>query len=418
MAKWYRKNLAPTEKFESEVDPETLFANLKSGGEKEKEPEAAPFTFPELQKPLPRVAPAPYVQQKDVLQPQENVVKYREAEYNLVMNSKDRDWLNAPTTHNRYNFTIQFNTNYKPQGFGLTANIQARLRNIIRIEFVKAILPVEGLDSTGAFYSVLAMPSINVLADEFQGNNYGTNNTIDKSLAICQYDSTWRPDHYAKSAANRGYALFIPKFMKAQRVYTPTPLANLQTLSFRLQDTQDGLLSTTPDSAVLATVVFGSSLTGTSAYLTENYVFIRTKDWFSKWNFSQQDKLLIQGLGFMSAAQPAGGEALVTWLQGVAGHTIVGCAYDISEGTVADGANTVGYANWIILQNRIMDPQTGSTGLDYFTGSATAEEQLAADLIHYPQVGAVLNLSRQVQLTVRIITREYDLGTNIRPDNV
>lgn len=430
MAKWYKKNLTTTtEKFESEVDPDTLFASLKTsvlptGNTGNTGPKAAPFEAPELQKiaELPRVVPTPYVQQKDVLQPQENVVKYRESEYNLVMNSKDRDWASAVTPQNRYNFTIQFNTNYKPQGFGINANIQTRLRNIIRIEFVKAILPVENLDATvppTGCYSVLAMPSINVVADEFQGNNYGTNNAIDKSLAICQYDSTWRPDHYAGSTASRGFTLFIPKFMKAQRVYTPTPLANLQTLTFRIQDTQNNLLSTIPDSAALASIAIGNTLTGPSTYTdtSGSYIFIRTEVWFPHWSFSSLDKIIIQGNSFISGSQPAGSAAFVTWLQDSAGHSVVACAYDAS-GSVTDGYNGVGYSNWIIIQNRYVNPQSGSTGLDYFTGSRAGDVQLGADLLHYPQEGAVLNLSRQVQLTVRIITREYDIGSNVRPDNV
>lgn len=430
MAKWYKKNLTTTtEKFESEVDPDTLFASLKTTGKPETEkgptPKAAPFDAPELQKiaELPRVVPAPYVQQKDVLQPQENVIKYRESEFNLIMNSKDRDWTSAVTTQNRYGFTIQFNTNYKPQGFGINANIQTRLRNIIRIEFVKAILPVENLDATvtpAGCYSVLAMPSINVIADEFQGNNYGTNNAVDKSLAICQYDSTWRPDHYAGSSANRGFALFIPKFMKAQRIYTPTPLANLQTLTFRIQDTQNNLLSVLPDSAALASIAIGNTLTGSSTFIdTEgSYIFIRTRTWFPKWSFSPLDKIIVQGNSFISGSQPEGSAAFVSWLQEPAGHSVVGVAYDLSSGSVDDGSNSVGYSNWIIIQNRFTNPQSGSTTLDYFTGSEAGDAQLGADLLHYPQEGAVLNLSRQVQLTVRIVTREYDIGSNVRPDNV
>jgi len=427
MAKWYRKNLVQ-EKFESEVDPDTLFASLNIAGKPETGntertgPKAAPFDFPELQKvaDLPRVVPAPYVQQKDVLQPQENVVKYRESEFNLIMNSKDRDWASSATPQNRYAFTIQFNTNYRPQGFGINANIQTRLRNIIRIEFVKAILPVENLDATVAptgCYSVLAMPSINVIADEFQGNNYGTNNTIDKSLAVCQYDSTWRSDHYAGSTASRGFALFIPKFLKAQRVYTPTPLANLQTLTFRIQDTQNNLLSTIPDSVALATIAIGNTLAG-SIYATDSYIFIRARDWFPKWSFSSLDKIIVQGNSFISGSQPEGSAAFVSWLQDPAGHSVVDVAYDLSSGVVEDGSNTVNYSNWIIIQNRFDNPKSGSTELDYFTGSEAGDEKLGADLLHYPQEGAVLNLSRQVQLTVRIITREYDIGSNVRPDNV
>ena len=434
MAKWYRKTLTSSEEFTSEVDPDTLFASLKmkkpekqERSERSEKPDAIPNGAADLQKisELPRVVPAPYVQQKDVLQPQEDVVKYREVEYNLVMNSKDRDWL-ASTTQNRYNFVIQFNTNYRPQGYGLQGSIRTRLRNIVRIEFVKAILPVEGLDVTipandpaRAFYSVLAMPSVNILAEEFDGNNFGTNNTVDKSLAVCQYDATWRPDHFSDRRANRGYAVFIPKFMKAQRVYVPTPLSNLQTLSFRIQDAQDNLLSSIPDSAPLARVVLGNSLSGLSTYLDPSgtFVFVRTTEWFPIWSFSQLDKILFQGLGFMSGSQPAGGTTLVDWLQQSGGHMIVGCAYDGSGG-VTDGCNTVGYSNWIIIQNRFLDPQTGSTDLNYFTGSEATEAQLATDLLDYPQQGGILNLSRQVQLTVRIITREYDLMSNIRPDNV
>ena len=432
MAKWLQKNFYEkpgpepepvSETFTSEVDPATLFASLKI-------PEPISFGSTDLQIVSPRIPPAVAygVQQKDALQPQEDVVKYREAEYNLVMNSKDRDWLNN-TTQNRYNFNIQFNTNFKGQGSGYQANIQTRLRNIVRIEFVKAILPVEGLDIilpktgvTNACYTVLALPSINVLVDEFQGNNFGTSNAVDKSLAVCQYDATWRPDHFSSQPMNRGYTLFIPKFMKAQRVYVPTPLSNLQTLSFRIQDPQDNLLSTLSDSASIATIALGNTVAGTSQYIDTSgtCIFIKTSTWFPVWSFSQLDKILIQGLGFQSARQPAGGTTLVEWLEEAGGHTIVGTAYDVSGSgvQVADGSNSVGYSNWIIIQNRFLNPQTGGTGLNYFTGASATETQLGGDLLKYPQQGGLLNLSRQVQLTMRIITREYDLASNIRPDNV
>ena len=403
MVRWLKRKMV-TETFVSEVDPDTLFASLK--------------------RPVEPVEPVrSYVQQKDVLQPQEDVVKYREVEYNLVMNSKDRDWL-GNTTQNRYNFNIQFNTNFKGQGTGYQANIQTRLRNIVRIEFIKAILPVESFEilinpSSAVyypFYSVLAMPSINILADEMQGNNFGTSNAIDKSLAVCQYDSTWRPDHFSNQPDNRGYALFIPKFMKAQRVYAPAPLANLQTLSFRIQDNQDNLLSQLSDSLSISTIAFGNTLTG-SVFATNAYFFIKTSIWFPTWAFSNLDKIIIQGLGFISAQQPAGGVNLVQWLQSSTGHVIVGTAYN-NGATVAEGNNAAGYCNWIIIQNQRKDPESGDTSIKMFTNSSFDEAQLAADILNYPQQGGLLNLSRQVQLTVRVVTREYDLATNIRPDNV
>jgi len=457
MAKWFRRNMAQliraeaetetdariSEKYESEVDPATLFASFKAGRaapvtESTPAPAPAPFRMPDLEevpKRAPQVPSQYGIQQKDVLQPQEDVVKYREVEYNLIMNSKDRDWLRN-TSQNRYNFVIQFNTNFKPQGFGMQATIVNRLRNITRIEFVKAILPVEGLDvvvtrdcsgSSGtnvfnSFYSALALPSINVLVEEFQGNNFGTNNGIDNSLAICQYDATWRSDfnsHPDKPNFNRGYTLFFPKFMKAQRVYAPTPLANLQSLSFRIQDPENNLLSNLPDASTLAAIQFGNTFSDISSCydISGDYIFLKTKEWFPLWSYSQLDKILIDGLTFQSVNSTAGGVALNAWLQDSAGHTIVGVAYTADSGTVTDGFNTVGYANWIIIRNRFQDPTTGGTELDPFSGPG-GDTALATDLMGYPQTGGILNLSRQVQLVIRIITREYDLVSNIRPDNV
>jgi len=443
MAGWFRRNqdqLAASqikvdvieEKFESEVDPTTLFASLRANKVLQ---QPVAFKSQDLEAISPTAAVQPVsVQQKDIVTPQQDIVKYREVEYNLVMNSKDRNWLQN-TQQNRYNFVIQFNTISKPQGAGYQPHVQNRLRNISRIEFVKAILPIEGLtvvlprDCSGSsvtnpFYSVMALPSINVLVDELQGNNIGTTNSIDNSLAVCQYDATWRSD-YSDSSLSRGFALFIPKFMKAQRIYTPAPLANLQTLSFRIQDPEDNILSDIPDAALLGSIAMSISANdSTSCYrdTSGEYIFLNTKTWFSLWAFKQLDRIVVQGLTFTSGRQPAGGIAFLEWLQGAVGHTVVGIAYGDNLNTIVDGANDVGYANWIIIRNRFTDPtQDGISTLQYFTGSSANDAILNQDLATYPseyQTGGVLNLSRQVQLTLRVITREYDLVANVRADNV
>jgi len=446
MAKWFKKTLvlapapAPSgaEQFSSEMEPAEVFAAIKAARNSVTQPASpvpAPFRMPDYQEviKMPPV-PGPFgIQQKDVLQPHEDTVKYREVEYNLVMNSKDRDWLNN-MTQNRYNFMIQFNTNYRPQGYGLQAHINTRLRNIVRIEFIKAILPVEGLsvilpqDCSGnislattpqnAFYSVLALPSVTVLVDEFQGNNFGTNNDIDKSLAVCQYDATWRSDTlWNKTGINRGYTLFFPKFMKAQRVYSPTPLSNLQTLSFQLHDPEGNLLSKSPDASLLQSIAFGNDVSG-SCYSSSNYIFLQMKEYFPLWSYSQMDKLLIQGLSFQYPTNPAAATALINWLQDDGGHSVIGTAYGPDAGSVTDGHNSVGYANWIIIQNRLVDPATGATGTNYFTGTQAGDVIFGDFLIGFPQSGGALNLSRQVQLSIRIITREYDLVSSVRADNV
>jgi hypothetical protein len=436
MVKWLRQT--PT--FTSEVDPETLFASIKPSplGQPDLSPlETHPLRSTPLleisevsENPLLSKQGEPMVtQQSDVLQPHEDTIKYREVEYNLAISSKDRNWLvdqASPEYKNRYNFTIQFNTNFNNSGFGIQPTIQNRLRNIVRLEFIKAILPVENLNvvilqegvtptATPGFSSVLGLPSVNVLVDEVEGNTYGTRNSIDRSLAVCQYDSAWRSEYktdntVSSSPLSRGYTLFFPKFMKAQRVYTPAPLSNLQTLTFRLQNPEDSLLSKLPDSSPLATIGDGTAITGSAFYTTNEYIFLRSSTWFPATSYSVLDRVLIQGFSFTTSDGPE----FTAWLQDPAGHSVVGVAYSTvapASTTVSDGANTAGYANWIIIQNRMSDPTAGGTTVNTFaalTGLAT-----------FPINGAgFLNLSRQVQLFLRVITREYDLITNVRSDNV
>ena len=434
MVKWLRQT--PT--FTSEVDPETLFASIKPSplGQPDLSPlETRPLRSTPLieisevnDNPLLSKQGEPMVtQQSDVLQPHEDTIKYREVEYNLAINSKDRNWLAdqaSPEAKNRYNFTLQFNTNFKNAGFGIQPTIQNRLRNIVRLEFIKAVLPVESLDvtviqdvsnnssATFGFSSVLGLPSVNVLVDEVEGNTYGTRNTIDRSLAVCQYDSAWRSDYHTDNLINgsplsRGYSLFFPKFMKAQRVYTPAPLSNLQTLTFRLQDPEDSLLSTLPDSSPLTRIANGVNITGSIyANATSTYFFLMTSTFFPATSFSVLDKILVEGLSI----NLTNGPDLVSWLQNSNGHSVVGVGYTSNYAAVTDGPNTAGYANVIIIQNNMSDPTLGLTLPDPY---------IVTNLNTFPINGAgVLNLSRQVQLYLRVITREYDLITNVRSDNV
>lgn len=357
----------------------------------------------------------PMLQQKDILQPHEDTVKYREVEYNIVVNSKDRNWF-LNTNQNRYHFTVQFNTNFRPQGNGYQAIVNSRLRNITRIEFIKAILPVEGLsvpialdassNPQAGFDSVLSLPSVTVLVDEFTGNNYGTNNDIDKSLAICQYDATWRSEIGWNKQVNRGYTLFFPKFMKAQRVYSPTPLANLQALGFQLNDPQGNLLSKIPDSLVFTGIYLGSQTTGSAYSGSDSYIFLNMNKYFPLWSYSQLDKVLIQGV--------TGNASFSEWIEESGGHTVVGIGYG-TPGSITDGANSVGYANWVIIPNKLDDEVTGAPYV-FSSDDAAMMTSITASLVGEP--GGILNLSRQVQLYIRIITREYDLVSNVRADNV
>jgi hypothetical protein len=478
MASWFRRNteqLAPPSPpkiepavapdpplMDGEVDPLALFARIRAEREgvqsvaaagipgrlpepvETRKPAPAP-TIPEL-KPVETRVRRPGilegVQQKDFLQPQEDVIKYREAEYNLVLNSKDRNWLKN-TKENRYNFSVMLDSASRAQGTGMQPTIQNRLRNIVRIEFVKALLPVEGLDviipkisgtpactaaPENGFVSVLGMPSVTVVMDEEKdANTIGTSDAVNKSLAVCQYDATWRSDQFQiNKDLNRGYTLFIPKFMKAQRVYAPTPLANLQRMSFQLLNPEDQVLSKTPDSISIEQVIRGDLVTssGVCCYdRDDKYLFLKISEYFPLWCFSKMDRIKLGGLVFSSSVllNQRGGDALISWLQREEGHTIIGIAYG-PLASLVDGANPCGYANYLIIQNRLKVNKTdGECTPDDFTGDPVDDTNMFAAFRDYPvgyEGAGAINLSRQVQLVLRVITREYDPTTNVRPDNI
>jgi hypothetical protein len=404
----------PSEDEESPLDKFERIKARRANPSEVQELETVPIT--RVQRP---------VQQKDFLMKQDDVIKYREVEYNLFMNSKDRDWVNN-TKENRYNFAVQLDSAARPQGTGAQATLTNRFSNITKIEFVKMILPVEGLDvvvqrdclKTTAppkpelsFIGPLALPYITVIMDEMTGNNYGTNEQIDKSLAVCQYDAIWKSDSTTDKTVNRGHTLFFPKFMKAQRIYAPTPLASLQKMSFSIRNPENQILSTLPDAMPITDIFFGSNSTVVSCYYDTSgeYLFIKSATWFPMWSFSVLDRLQFAGL-----ESTAGNEDIIEWLQQEMGHIVIGTAYDAGTPipTIVDGVNNAGYANYIVIRSRFVDPQGGICARSFFNA------EIASNLPVLLMKGSTLNVSRQVQMTLRITVRELDSTTNLRPDNV
>jgi hypothetical protein len=479
MVAWYKRNreqLAPTAPptvasgpaapsqpglpppeipMDGEEDPLVLFERIKAqraaaaaaAAPAPQEPAPAPIRHAELMPLPPQLEPTPGpVQQKDIVQKMEDVVKYRETEYNVILNSKDRDWLHS-SEENRYNFSVVLNGGTRPQGTGLQATLQNRFRNIVRIEFIKAMLPVEALDVIvpldcsasptavpaveEAFYSALSLPYVSVVMDEQQGNNYGTNDVIDKSLAIIQYDATWRSDSHTRLTrnVNRGYTLFFPKHMKAQRVYAPTPLANLQKMSFQLLGPENLPLSKLPDAVQIAQIFDGVDASGSCYNVAQSgvgeYIFIRTKEWFPIWSFSMTDRIKLAGLSYKLPTNISATATLQRWLQREEGHAVIGVANTNQTSaplTIDADGNACGYANLIIIRNRFKaQDASGDCSLDWFTGTSTGDSTFWDDIAAFPaeyQEGGALNLSRQVQLVLRVVTRDMDAATNTRPDNI
>ena len=457
-----------------------------------------------------RVRDRPVLPQ-DVLKPQDDIVAYKEVEHNLFVYSADRDWV-SNTTENRYNFSVNFDPANNQSGFGYNTATNVKFKNIVRVEFVKAIMPTESFDilvtspsgtpSSTLNTNILSFPYLQVRIPELNVNGYGTNDGINNAFAAISYDAYWTSD---SNAANRGYARMIPKFLKCQKVYYPTPLSTLQKLTFQIQRPDGTLVSTTNDTLTVSMILMPTNGASTTNYkgtgaATYEWIWLQTSTYFNQFMFTQGDRIVLKNVSFNSAFTTAGFVDIVNYLTQPQGILIsaIGRSNGLSTG-YTDGANSAGYANSIIISNSFQDPTTGSTAVSTwvpnyvasvttltnttpantyitpgsgtsvtlamnsnlryaagmtvfvtnvqtpasnFTGivssytagtgilvvntianingtfpsSGTATYVVTAGTI--PSAARMINMNHQIQIIMRVITREMDSAAKLRPDNL
>jgi hypothetical protein len=406
-----------------------------------------PMLPPRVPLPLPMTIDAPIqpsAKQLTLLR-QDNIQQYKEFEQNLFINSIDRDWTkDSLFDWNRYNFTINFDPSAVSQTYNLTPFSQKKFKDIVRIQLIKVIVPRETLSTlvtrtavntpaTTSQFNVLAYPSVVVRIPELNGNNYGTNDSINNAFGLIHYDAQWTSDPIGAAAVvstgittSNGYVSLIPKFLNCQRVYEPTPLATLSKLTLRLeQPFNANLLSSTSDVLAVSGFSLGSDV-GTSIYRTvapSSYIFIETSTYFSKFLWESGDLLFFKNVAAITTGATdttvASINALSEFINRPEGHNII--AIGVKSGAwsagVSDGGNAVGYANVIIIENKLAaDATTGSTTAYSWGNEGNITTALADAATTF--AGNTINASHQVQAVFRIVTREYDPAAKLRPDNL
>ena len=313
---------------------------------------------------------------QDIIKSQGDIINYKENEYNLIIYSGDRDWVNN-TIENRYNFSVNFDPANNRQGFGLSPSTYIKFKNITRIELVKAIMATEGLETvslkTGAtaydtsrIINVLSFPYLQVRIDELNTNNYGTNDGVNNSFGVINYDAYWTSDTLLK---NKGFTCLIPKFLKCQKVYAPTPLSTLNKLSIQIQRPDGTLVTTDNDALDISGVVLSSMLTGATGFAwggtvttgivtnslyndassktTGEYIWIQTKKWFNQFSVTQGDRIVLKNLAYKAV-----------FTASITGTTLTVTA--IASGTVFVGMSLDTLAGGTIVSQ--LTGTTGSTG--------------------------------------------------------
>lgn len=362
---------------------------------------------------------------QDVLKPQDDIVAYKETEHNLFIYSADRDWV-SNNTENRYNFSVSFDPANNRPGFGFSPAANVKFKNITRIEFVKAIMPVEACDvlpsysgstyTTGLSPNIFSYPYLQVRIPELNTNGYGTNDGLNNAFAAISYEAYWTAD---SAAANRGYTRMIPKFLKCQKTFSPTPLATLNKLTFEIQRPDGSLVCTSKDTMDLAGAYMPTTDgAGTSLYVAAGFdwIWLNTSTWFNRFAVSQGDRIIIKNVGLNATlAANANATNFLAFLTRDEGHLVS----DIGQITnsAADfttGPNAVGYANGIVIRNNFVDPSTGSTSVSSWVTAIGAAVNTDPTFTK----GRLINMNHQIQIILRVITRDMDATTKLRPDNL
>jgi hypothetical protein len=478
---------------------------------------------PTLARPGPIVASRGVLQQ-DMIIKQEDIQSYKETEYNLSIYSADRSWeSDFNNNESRFNFSVNLNSSTSPVGVNMMPKAANRFRNIVRIEFVKAIIPIENtglvVRKTTSTYqpdllqtminahaiavtsinagvstapvtaansgqknlelmdakntlltnavcrydtqfmtNVYSYPFITLNISELDTNTYGTSSTMDNAFGILQYDSNW-----SDKTDSLGFTSLIPKHMKCQRIYSPTPLSSLNKLSIRLQQPNGKLINTLPDTVDISGI-FLSKYTSIRSYcltydlsgtgfsdVDGEYIWIDCKKWFSRFQVNVGDRIQIKNLTSQTTTPAT--QDLIDFLQNDDGLLVAGIAFArtitaaelISDGLIpsqitnglatgvanhslatsvlVDGSNNVGYARYIIVRGKFTDPTTGSVAISPYGGGGVGGDNTGVGNAITTGTtkltsGKLINLSRQTQLIFRVITREYDSTSLIRPDNL
>ena len=384
---------------------------------------------------------------------EDKIVSYREIENNLFIYSADRDWLRN-NKENRYNFSVNFDPAANGQSFGPILAAQQKFKNIVRIELVKCIMAGESLDVTVnatkvsgpeevTFTSdyqdnILNFPFITVRVAELENNNYGTDNSLDRSFGVLQYDGKWQSDKIYQQTKARGFLAMIPKFLKCQKEFYPTPLSTLQKMSIEIRRPNGELVSNSPDTFDIGGIIapanpetpgtmfpYNVNLSGSTYYTMDTSnnpynLFINTTTYFSKFEVCKGDRIQISGYSYPDTIMndDTYGQTLrvfCNWMNRAEGHIVIGTCYSNSGTTVLDNSNSVGYSNFIVIQSRYNNPSTGSITLNPFSTNIGTVLNSIGSTLQTPC--RLINFNKQLNIVFRIITREMDSLPQLRPDN-
>lgn len=361
---------------------------------------------------------------------------YIEKVHYINVNSVDRNW--ETNAENRFQFHVRFNQNSTSTG----ANISQLFKNIISVELVNAILPMDEslipFDNR-LYFGISKYPYLLLRIDELDGVFRGTNNYADRAFSTLIYDKvfftnvlsteyisdatssivTSTPKQGFASEYMRGFIKYNPAYFEKKKYYN-NPLASLNKMTITLTDPRGQYINNQSDVLQLSNIAFTTSnlaaLTGTELlpsqswpYDNQNarkYVEITTSTYFSNRLFRVGDRILIRNFNLNNAG--ANNAKFESFINRDQGHVIINLQLETNGVT---NTYNKGFLNKIYIAppgdldtlNQTVDPATYyDSGIVYTDAT----------------YGTLINVDLQSHLMFRIVTREVDAGKTINSINV
>jgi len=350
----------------------------------------------------------------------------------ISVNSIDRKW-ESDDTETRYDFQVKFN----PSSDFTGAGINNSYKNVLSVELVSAILPVdthiEPFD-TRIYLNIMKYPYLLLSIEELEGVFSGTNMNNDKAFATLVFDKFHNSEILSSDLLSsnvsvstgkisysnefkRGFIRYNPAYFEKKRFYN-APLASLNKLSIHLTDPRGNAFNTLSDTNTINDLVFSDDLDTIASTLeltasngfpntssgSHKMIKLTSTKHFSNRMFRIGDRILIKNYSITGSG--GNNSKFINFINREEGHIIINLEQEIV--TTNKGQINIMYLSppGVLDSNKeVLDTSTYyDSGAD--TGTYTGDS------------ASFVNVDLQSHFLFRIVTREVDVSNVTKPINV
>ena len=361
---------------------------------------------------------------------------YFEKVHYISVGSADRKWENGTGDDTRYNYQVKFNANSSFSGAGINSNY----KNVISVELVTAILPVdtqfEPFD-TRIYVDIRKYPYLLLKIEELDGVCRGTNKDTDQAFSTLIFDKFHSTDVLSSDQITsnvnsaiktnfsnefkRGFIRFNPAYFEKKKYYN-APLASLNKLTINITDPRGVAFNSQNDVFSISTIAFTgalSTLTATDyeinptqsfpyiATSTRKMIIITSDSYFSNriWRIGDT----VQFANFSMNSSGVKNSNFIDFITRKQGHLIINLTREISDTTAISNNGQINKFYIAPPGNLDSNNQTLDTSTYYDETSLNFTSAV---------YGSAINLDMQTSLLFRIVTREPKVDNLTKPMNV